>query len=461
MSRDIPDRSLRLSTYPSDNETLSLPKKSGTKRRHVSQQWDRQFSDLTQDDLENKRKKIGKELSEARANMKRQVSMDAEYWERYEQVANLSREDAQIESQRGLEAVLNEQKEASEWYESEDGERYQLKYSVWNQISNTIQRQRQRMVDRKGTPREGWVKLFISSKLGMGLATKDTGVGPRDTSDQSNFKQALIDAYIPRRKRPIRKVLWDPVIGDWFQTLQGAHLFPYSQGIFMDDIFGKGSQKELFSYKNGLLLHEDIKKALENGFVAIVPDIDLEPASPRLPLNDKEERDQRIRAWQKAKPKEYKFIVLNKKNPAVTEEFPLPAYGVPNIAALDGKRLQFLTSKRPRARYIWWTYLNAIVRNSWSQKLTEVNLQHQEVQKRTLYGSYIKKNQLLGFIEEIGHEVGDALEFDSEEEVSDEPRLEGIGAMVGRHLVEWHKEEEANWVTDDEQEGKKICGWKT
>ncbi|KAG8677763.1 hypothetical protein FPOAC2_03903 [Fusarium poae] len=363
--------------------------------------------------------------------------MDAQSWDLYEKVANLSRQDAR--------SVLNEQEEASEWYESEDGKRCQLRYCVWNQISEIIRRKRQRTVDR----RESWVKLFISSKVGMAT---NTGVGPRDTSDQSNFKKALIHAYSPRRKTAVRKRLWEPVIGNWFQTLQGAHLFPCSQGIFMDDIFGKGSRKELFSYKNGLLLHEEIEKALANGSVAIVPDIDLEPANPELPLDDKEERDQRILAWQKSNPKEYKFMVLNKKDPAVKAAHPPLATGVSSIASLHGKRLQFLTNKRPRARYLWWTYLNAIVRNAWSQKLTEDNLQHKEVQTCTLYwgsyGSYIKKNQLLGFIEEIGHEVGEALEFDSQEHVRDEARLEGVSAMLCHVLVELNKAEEENWETD-------------
>ncbi|OBS29628.1 hypothetical protein FPOA_03567 [Fusarium poae] len=369
--------------------------------------------------------------------------MDAQSRDLYEKVANLSREDAR--------SVLNEQEEASEWYESEDGKRCQLRYCVWNQISETIHRQRQRMADRRA-PLKSWVN---SSKVGMGLAT-NMGVGPRDISDQSNFKQELIRAYSPQRKSFERTKLWEPVIGQWYDSLRGAHLFPYSQGIFMDDIFGKGSREELFSYKNGLLLHEEIEKALANGSVAIVPDIDLEPTNPELPLDDKEERDQRILAWQKSKPKEYKFMVLNKKDPAVKAAYPPLAPGVSSIASLHGKRLQFLTNKRPRARYLWWTYLNAIVRNAWSQKLTEDNLQHKEVQTCTLYWgpnvSYIKKNQLLGFIEEIGHEVGEALEFDSQEHVRDKARLEGVSAMLCHVLVELNKAEEENWETDDEQQ---------
>ncbi|KAM0229085.1 hypothetical protein ACHAPO_010240 [Fusarium lateritium] len=319
-------------------------------------------------------------------------------------------------------------------------------------MTQPIQKQ-QKLDDLKATLGEECLKS-ITSKIGMSLMTKDAG--PRNTIDQSDFKQALIHAYSPRSKRHLVRYRWDPVVGDLLEEVQCAHLFPYSQGTFMDYVFGKGSQKEPLSYRNGLLLYVDIKIALENGFVAIVPDIDLEPANPSLPLNDKEERDQRIRTWQKSKKKEYKFIVLNKKHPSVTEPILPPRYGVPSIAALDGKQLQFLTDKRPRYRYVWWTYLYAIVRNSWSQKLAEVNLQHQEVQKRTLHwgGSYIKRNQLLGLIkviEEIGLDV--EIEF-NREEVDVKPRLEAFSALLGHALVQLHEEEEDDWETDDESEGE-------
>lgn len=464
MSRDIPDRSKPLSAYPTEEETLSVPKRSGMKRSEFSQEWDRKFSD--HESLDEERDRVAKELREARKRMKRYVSMDADYWDQYHNVAVLTQENAQIESQRGLESVLKAKKAASKWYNSDEGQRLQQQYTSWKQAGDTIRRQQEKTDNRKADSREGWLKLFITSKIGMGLVAKDTGLGARDTSDQSNFKKALIDTYNPLSVRNVKRCLWEPVIGNWYESLQGAHLFPYAQGLFMDDIFGKGAREELFSPKNGLLLHRNVKHALEKGFAMIVPDVDLEPADPDFPLGDKQERDNRLKAWKRAKTKEYKFIVPDDKHAAVNEQFLGPNRKLITIAQLNGKRLEFKSNRRPRARYVWWTFFNAILRRSWSQKLTEGNMQHKEVQKRTLYwgsdGSYIKKSQILGCIEEIGHDV--EIESSGEESYV-KPKMEGVCAVLGQALLESHEEEERAWVdmgefekdpeeTEDEKEAE-------
>lgn len=445
MSRDIPDPSKPLSVYPTEKEALSVPKRCGMKRRECSQEWDRKFSD--HESLDEEKDRVAKELREARKRMKRYVSMDADYWDQYHNVAVLTQENAQIESQRGLESVLKAKKAASKWYNSDEGQRLQQQYTSWKQAGDTIKRQQEKTDNRKSTFRKGWLKLFITSKIGMGLVSKDTGLGPRDTSDQSNFKKALINTYSTCSVRIAEVGLWEPVVGDWYETLQGAHLFPYAQGQFMDDIFGKGAHEELFSPKNGLLLHRNVKHALEKGFAMIVPDVDLEPADPDFPLRDKQERDNRLKAWKRAKTKEYKFIVPDEKQPAVNEKFYSPKGEPITIAELNGKRLEFLSNSRPRARYVWWTFFNAVLRRSWSQKLTEGNMQHKEVQKRTLYwgsdGSYIKKSQILGCIEEIGHDV--EIESSGEESYV-KPKMEGVGAVLGQALLESHEEEERVWV---------------
>lgn len=379
--------------------------------------------------------------------------MDAEYWHRYGEVARLVQETSQIESQKRLNDTLEDKKEAKDWYESEAADKLEKRYNSWKQFSTIMKKHQKTLQGRLASPRESWVKLFISSKLGMGLATNniDMGMGTRNTRDQAKFKKALIKAHCP--DPPADGYTWDPVVGDWFETLIAAHLFPYSQGMFMDDIFGKGSRKELFSPVNGLLLHPKIKYALDKGWVAIVPDIELEPADPDLPLNDQEERCNRVKAWEKQKVKEYKLIVLNTTDSKMTATTFLSKHGTSSIADLDGRRLNFLTNFRPRARYIWWTYLNAILRNAWTQGSTDRNMQHMEIRKCTRYwGSracYVKQNQLLGFIEEVGHDVESILEFDIEK-VTGEPELEAISALVGDAMLKSQDDEDEYETTSEE-----------
>jgi len=124
--------------------------------------------------------------------------------------------------------------------------------------------------------RESFVKLFTTSTMGFDLRHKDKegkddSSSARDSSDQSNFsKQSLL-----RIIRTIGKG------GCGIQFLAAgsmdkaashtAHLYPWRAGTSMDTIFGAGSSKELFSWRNGLVLHKVVETALDKGVIAIVP----------------------------------------------------------------------------------------------------------------------------------------------------------------------------------------------
>ncbi|KAK0717373.1 hypothetical protein B0T26DRAFT_751448 [Lasiosphaeria miniovina] len=72
-----------------------------------------------------------------------------------------------------------------------------------------------------------------------------------------------------------------------------------------------------------------------------------------------------------------------------------------NLAGLHGRRLQFLNEARPRARYMWWTFLSAITQLTWKV-------------------GYVKKNMLLGFINEIGHDISNIAESIMEHAIEEE-----------------------------------------
>ena len=132
-------------------------------------------------------------------------------------------------------------------------------------------------------------------------------------------------------------------------------------------------------------------------------------------------------------------MVLNPSHPAVKKTIFLDHPQIETLLDLHGRKLIFLTKFRPRARYIWWTFLNAILRASWDMKDDEHNLQHRETLKATRYwgtrGRYVKENQLLDFVEEIGHDVKSILDQGISETGEKEPDFEGV-AVIANDVID-------------------------
>ncbi|KAF7560138.1 hypothetical protein G7046_g4011 [Stylonectria norvegica] len=434
-------------TSPPAGPALSIPQRSSSKRQK-SQQWDSKFTNMSKTELEENVKKIGDDLSRARGRLKRQISMDDEYWNRYLEVSRLHLENAQAASQLGL----REFKAApgQSWYDEPAAQALKLQYDSWSQYRSIMKKHMQKMRERVNSGRETFFRLFATSKVGLNLPG---GVGRRDTSQQSNFVASMMEAYCP--DPPADNYRWDPVLQRWQDSanVKAAHLFPYRQSHFMDDIFGDGASSELFTATNGLFLHFHIEKALDDGVLAIVPDLDLEPADPSLPLNDQQERQDRVKEWEKMAVKDYKIVVINKKHKQATSTrlFTFEQMTIQTLGDLHGRKLVFKTDFRPRARYVWWTFLNTILRTAWiEQKAGDENTQHQEVRKPTRYwgtrGRYVKQNQLHGFVDEIGHDVESILEYGLEDGTQ-EPGIEAVGAMVQEAIVQSTEGE-----TEDEEE---------
>ncbi|KAF4457818.1 hypothetical protein F53441_332 [Fusarium austroafricanum] len=466
MSRtdNILDRSL--STYPSNNEILNVPRRRGTKRP-ASQPWDRQFSDLDSDQIEQKRINIGEELRVARRTFKRQVSMDYEYWNNYANIARLQQEQSRLESQRELEMRFQEGEGASDWYEDPEAEKLKREHDTWGQLSSIMQKHRLRLQNRFEKSRESFLRLFATSTMGLNLGGKGTttGNGRRDSKVQSRFVKDMVQLYCPNQKYTNFK--WEPVMGCWLSDKQcnAAHLFPVKQSFWMDEIFGKGASNELFSPRNGIFLEEAIKKALDQGKVAIVPDIDLDPKDPELPLLDQQERVKRAKQWENAPVKEYKFVILKKNDKKIKTDTYLAGLGcdVSTIAELDGRKLVFLTDFRPRSRYIWWTWMNAILQNAWNQSSSDENMAHIEVQKSTRYWGtrrkYVKRNHLLGFVEELGQDVESILEFGEGDE--DDEYAPGVMEALLQESLASSKDsddEDDDEDDDDDDDGEKDQG---
>lgn len=224
----------------------------------------------------------------------------------------------------------------------------------------------------------------------------------------------MIQAYCPGYEDSRR---WDPVLHEWFSkhSAHVAPLFPYGQQNSMDAISGKGSIDEIFTPLNGLFLHTNVEKALDNGWIAIVPDVNL----TRSDCEDKQQgagerlaRHNDIKEWQAQGSRKYKVVVIaeNNSNDLDKKYFwntKLADEGIDCLRSLDGRKLVFQTEFRPRARYLWWTFASALIKAAWTQKKKdEKNVLAQEILKTNLYwgtqGRYVKDSMLMAMVEELG-----------------------------------------------------------
>ena len=120
-----------------------------------------------------------------------------------------------------------------------------------------------------------------------------------------------------------------------------------------------------------------------------------------------------VRSWETIEPKEYMTIVLDWKHPKLKDPQISHSF-ISKLEQLHNWPVQFLTSARPRARYVWWTFLRAMTcLNWWSPKGMDMPIA-KVVQKGVRFwgtrGRYVKENQLRGFVEELGQDIESILE---------------------------------------------------
>ncbi len=89
--------------------------------------------------------------------------------------------------------------------------------------------------------------------------------------------------------------------------------------------------------------------------------------------------------WEKQLVKDYKIITLDLQH-KMSKPGAFLVDGITKLADLHGQKLVFLTNFHPRARYVWWTFLSAVLRTGWQQKSNkETNAITAEVSKANWY----------------------------------------------------------------------------
>ncbi|KAI1777536.1 hypothetical protein F4818DRAFT_438873 [Hypoxylon cercidicola] len=394
----------------------------------------RALQDLPTRELEDKRSELNGLIKRRRNNLKPSSSHDSEYWSSHVQVLEMEKQ-------------LHEYNSIMKFreYPETEGSNSTLTYDQWlKSVDMGLESgRRQKAIELKlaaadsqasrlaqHSPfRESWIKLFFGEPSGFGLANATRG--KRDSGAQSKMRKEMLQKYHEKDKlKEMAGLVWDPVCADWFfaETVHAAHLYPWKSVEHMDVIFGDGAKDEILTAANGLFLLGDLEDALDRGYLGIVPDVHFEPDNQLDPTVDMHIRREYVKSWEQTDPKEYKIIVLD-NDPFLKKKlhriFVKPHSNIKSIEELHGRRLRFRTNFRPRARYMWWMYLNSVLNLSYrhhkedakskgrrKSKDAETDVAKgidREVELANRYwgtrGRYVKRNQLLGLVEHIGHDI--------------------------------------------------------
>ena len=211
----------------------------------------------------------------------------------------------------------------------------------------------------------------------------------RSSRQQSNFRRLLVDDYEARNPDG-GDGLWCPVVKDFIipEMVKAAHIVPNKLGQKrMDTIFGPDSAHELFSARNGLLLHTSIEENFDRHLLVIVPDAPIPADGPilrwRLRVLDQTVLDQTV-------PRK-----LGAKDPG-----PSPI----TYRDLDGKLLEFRSATRPAARYLYFHYVVALLRARRHNRCGQLQRQTTKFAWATP-GRYMLRSMMLALAESVGDEV--------------------------------------------------------
>ena len=205
------------------------------------------------------------------------------------------------------------------------------------------------------------------------MASSNSGT----SSAQGLFETEMAHAYSPNSQ--FSRKQWDPVLCTW-RLSKAVQLFPPRHASKADAIFGEGAANEIYSPHNGLFLHEMVEHALKKGYIAIIPN----------------------------GPSEFKVVVLDKYRREVNRRIArFEVDGFCRYIDLDERQLIFKTDVRPKMRYVWWTYVNAVLQAFY---FADCASDYGKIDHRsevrwfdscwTHHGPFAKRNQLKWFVKD-------------------------------------------------------------
>ena len=315
--------------------------------------------------------------------------------------------------------------------------------------------------DASLTLRRSYAQVFIGAITGVNIANSQ----PRRSALQDQFKKELkmVMGRHPDETIGSAEYWWCPIRAEYVQDIRAGHLFAARSGrVAMDAIFGTQEQtewisptesvprkSELFRAVNGILWSEAAETRFGKGLFVLVPDV-------------KSDAMEDLKEWQNSSPKEYKIHIVRPNHP--TMQAWISMNNQEPWTSLEGRRVLWndptkeTVTFRPRARYLYWTYLEAILRKLYESSAKEKHPQaytaQDELGKKCWgsTGSYMKKNMLRGFIEEIGHVYDEEAMMKSEEreEATDCGVAIATQAILAKHQdFTAEKDCDSNWSDSD------------
>ncbi|KAJ5443625.1 uncharacterized protein N7458_007497 [Penicillium daleae] len=266
----------------------------------------------------------------------------------------------------------------TQWSDTPEAQRIFEQTNASNQRKRSYEKRIKELSNQRGSIRASFMKLFTTSKLGLDIAT--TGSGKRSSEEQSKFRQALIDSYQVRQ--PGTGYLWCPIMRAYIDSdmVVAGHLFPWKHG-------------------------QHIEKVFDNGKMAIVPYIS---ESTSFCLDN-------IKSWITSKQREYQVKILDPKWDRLDSR--IYSFNPLTFRDLDGRKLHFLSSFRPAARYLYFHYCIQVLRLAWQHSEAKSPRKAADALKdengKPYWGTpgrYLPKNMLLAFVEELGHEYKSLLD---------------------------------------------------
>lgn len=299
------------------------------------------------------------------------------------------------------------------------------------------QSKRLKVAHDKNPYQVGFFELFAEAPSGFDMKSQSESRG----ESQNIFRREMVKVY--NAEQPGKKGrIWEPILGEYihFKDVNAAHLYPWKSRRHMKSIFS--SDDDLFSPRNGLLLYKPIEKALELGYITIVPCIPIDGEIGSHPVLDNE----LLRRWEQAETKEFMVWVLKDDGLVDELDFTWRSDGIEKIKHLHRRQLTWQSNFRPAARYVWWAHLNSVLRCSlWQQGFkfkqgsTGKLSWAVEVNNATKFwgtkGRYIKKNALWTFVEHLGNtlddDVAETMKANALE--SGEPEIDDVSALAATH----------------------------
>jgi hypothetical protein len=329
----------------------------------------------------------------------------------------------------------------SEWKKTEEARRlfeqtraHEERAKIWETRSKELSLERPKV-----SLWQSFLALFTTSAMGLGIKT---GAGKRDSSIQSNFRQQLITDYTGYGQKP--RTAYCPILQESFplDEMVAAHIFSYKHGQAMvDALFGKIRPSELFLSKNGQLINRRIERYFDSGVFVIVPDL------PDRPIVDA------VRRWLNSEVREYKIRIIDSTSDMLDNDIFFEKDGR-KYRDLDGQKLQFCSTARPAARYLYFHYCLQVLRRAWRAGGGPHSLKGLEDENRRLVwatpGRYIGKQMLRAFVEVLGHEYRDLMKGGSCER-GDPNAL--IKVATSQIIQTGEGQEDTDSETDDEGEG--------